>query len=86
MPNSATRSSAVETATKCFAVASSRAARVRSMAPVFSSELMSQFLAMRAFVIVSSVVKVFDATMNSTVSGSTSLVFSYMSVGSMFET
>ena len=47
------------------------------------SELISQFLAIRALVIVSKVVNVLDATMNSTVSGSRSWVFSNMSAGSM---
>ena len=55
------------------------------MAPDDCSELISQFLAILALVMVSSVVKVLDATMNSVVSASRSWVFSYMSAGSMFE-
>jgi len=85
MPKSATLSSAVETATKCFAMASAWAASEPSMAPAFLSASSSHQRAILALVMVSSVVNVLDATMNSVVSGSRSTVFSYTSVGSMLE-
>ena len=75
MPNFSTSSAFVETATKCFATAASslRAASDHSRA-------------VRALVIVSSVVNVFDATMNSVSSGSRSRVASQKSVPSTFDT
>ena len=75
MPNSDTSSALVETATKCLAIAASspRAARAHSRA-------------VRALVIVSSVVKVFEQTMNSVSSGSRSRVASAKSVPSTLET
>ena len=75
MPNSATPSALVETATKCFAIASSE--------PSFAS---AQSRAVRALVIVSRVVKVFEEMMKSVSSGSRSLVFSAKSVPSTLET
>ena len=86
MPKSATLGRAVETATKWWATASVFAASDPSMAPDASSPAHSQSRARRALVRVSSVVKVFEATMKSVVSGSSPLVFWAMSVGSMFET
>ena len=86
MPKSATLSSAVETATKWWATASVFDASAPSIAPDASRPAHSQSRARRALVSVSSVVKVFEATMNSVVSGSRSAVFCAMSVGSMFET
>ena len=75
IPNSVTFSAFVETATKCLAIASSSlsAASVQSRAD-------------RALVIVSSVVNVFEETMNSVSAGSRSRVASTMSVESTFET
>ena len=75
MPNSATASAFVETATKCFATADSSpsAARAHSRAVC-------------AFVIVSRVVKVFDDTMKSVSSAARSRVASTKSVESTFET
>ena len=75
MPNFATSSAFVETATKCFAIAASspRAARAHSRAEC-------------ALVIVSSVVKVFDETTKSVSSGARSRVASTKSVESTFET
>ena len=66
MPNSATASALVETATKCLATASSPAA-----AP---SPRSSQSRAAAALVRVSSVVNVFELTTNSVVAGSRSWV------------
>ena len=57
-----------------------------SIAPADARPSHSQSRARRAFVSVSSVVNVFDATMNSVVSGSRSFVFDAMSNGSMFDT
>jgi hypothetical protein len=65
----------VETATKCFAIADSSPRRPRA-----------QSRAVRAFVIVSSVVKVFDETMKSVSSAARSRVASAKSVESTFET
>ena len=76
MPNAATFSALVETATKCLATAA-------SSPPSPSS---SQRRASVALVSVSCVVKVFDATMNSVLAGSRSRVASARSVGSMLET
>jgi hypothetical protein len=75
IPNFVTSSAFVETATKCFAIASSwpSAARVHSRA-------------VRAFVIVSSVVNVFEETMKSVSSAARSRVASAKSVESTFET
>ena len=75
MPKSVTRSAFVETATKCFATAASSpsAASAHSRADA-------------ALVIVSSVVNVFDAMMNSVSAGSRSRVASTMSVESTLET
>ena len=75
MPNSATPSALVETATKCFAIASSE--------PSFAS---AHSLAVWALVIVSSVVKVFEEMMKRVSSGSRSRVFSAKSVPSTLET
>ena len=75
MPNFDTSSAFVDTATKCLATAASsfRVASNHSRAVV-------------ALVSVSSVVNVFDETMNSVSSGSRSRVASAMSVPSTFET
>jgi hypothetical protein len=75
MPNSRTASALVDTATKWRATARSspNAATVHSRA-------------VRALVIVSSVVNVFDATTNSVSAGSRSAVFSAKSAPSTFET
>ena len=75
MPNSATFSALVDTATKCFATAASspRAASAQSRA-------------LCALVIVSSVVNVFEQMMNSVSAGSRSRVASTKSVPSTFET
>ena len=62
MPKSATFSALVDSATKCLATASSSAA----------SSASSQFRAEVALVIVSMVVNVLDATMNSVSAGSRS--------------
>ena len=86
MPNASTLSSAVETATKWCATASARDASVPSIAPAAVSVSQSHSRARRAFVRVSSVVKVYDATMKRVVVGSRSAVVSATSVGSMFET
>ncbi len=75
MPNSATPSALVETATKCFAIA--------LWSPSASSV---HRRAVWAFVIVSSVVKVFEETMNRVSSGSRSRVASAKSVPSTLET
>ena len=61
MPNSATFSALVDTATKCLATAASS-----------FSEASSQSRAVRAFVSVSSVVNVFEQTTNSVSCGSRS--------------
>ena len=75
IPNLETSASLVETATKCLAIAASspRAARVH-------------WRAVRALVIVSRVVKVFEATMKSVSAGSRSRVASQKSVPSTFDT
>jgi len=75
MPNLETSAALVDTATKCFATARSSP----SACSVHSR-------ALRAFVIVSSVVKVFDDTMNKVSAGSRSRVASAKSVPSTFET
>jgi hypothetical protein len=75
MPNARTSAALVDTATKWRATARSSPSR-RS----------SQARAVRAFVSVSSVVNVFEATMNSVCSGSRSRVASTTSAASMFET
>ena len=75
MPNFWTSAAFVETATKCFATAASS-----------PNAFSSQARAVRAFVIVSIVVNVFDATMNSVSAGSRSAVFSTKSAPSTFET
>ena len=79
MPNSATLSRAVDTATKCLAMAPSV-----SM-PLAWRAARNQSRAMRALVRVSRVVKVLEAMMNRVVSGSRSATFSAQSVGSMLE-
>ena len=77
MPNSATSSALVDTATKCLATAaSSPPARQR---PASRARCW-------ALVIVSSVVNVFEETMNSVSAGSRSRVASARSVPSTFET
>jgi hypothetical protein len=76
MPKADTFSALVETATKCLAIAASSPPRPAS----------AHSRAVRALVIVSSVVKVFDATMNSVSPGSRSRVASAKSVPSMFDT
>ena len=75
MPNSATRSALVETATKCLATAARR--------PRAASD---QSRAERALVIVSRVVNVLEETMNRVSAGSRSRVASTKSVESTFET
>ena len=75
MPNLATSSAFVETATKCFAIAASSPSAASAHAR-----------AECAFVIVSSVVKVFDETTKSVSSGARSRVASTKSVESTFET
>ena len=79
MPNSATLSRAVDTATKCLAIAPS------VEMPLASREARNQSRAMRALVKVSRVVKVLEAMMNRVVSGSRSATVSAQSVGSMLE-
>ncbi len=74
MPKAATFSSAVETAAKCCATASSPSART------------SQARAERALVMVSRVVKVFEATRNSVVFGSSPCSVSMISAPSTLET
>ncbi len=76
MPNADTSFAAVDTATKCFATASLPA----------PSPLSSHSRAVAALVIVSSVVKVLLATMNSVSAGSQSRVFSKKSLASTLET
>ena len=75
MPNFVTSAALVETATKWLAIAfsSPRAFRVHSRA-------------VRALVMVSSVVKVFEETMNNVSSASRSCVASAKSVPSTFDT
>ena len=75
IPNSLTFSSFVDTATKCLATAASSRNPSRSHAR-----------AVEAFVSVSSVVNVFDETMNSVSAGSRPRVASQMSVPSTFDT
>ena len=75
MPNFCTSDALVDTATKCFATACS--------SPNAAS---SHARAERALVIVSSVVNVFDATMNSVSAGSRSCVFSTKSAPSTLDT
>ena len=76
MPNFATSSALVETATKCLATACSSPERARR----------HQSRAVWALVIVSSVVKVLEETMNSVSAGSRSRVASAKSVPSTLET
>ena len=76
IPNAATLSAFVETATKCFATA-------LSSPPIPPS---SQSRAVVALVSVSIVVKVFDETTNSVEAGARSRVASTKSVPSTFET
>ena len=76
MPNSFTPSSLVETATKCLATAASSPPSPRS----------DHARALWALVIVSSVVKVLDETMNSVSAGSRSRVASAKSVPSTLDT
>ena len=75
IPNSATFSALVETATKCLAMADSSV-----------SELRAQSRADRALVIVSSVVNVLEETMNRVSAASRSRVASTKSVESTLET
>ena len=76
MPNFATSAALVETATKCLAIDVSSPPRPAS----------AQSRAVCAFVIVSSVVKVFDETMNSVSVGSRSCTASAKSVPSTLDT
>ena len=76
IPNAATSSALVETATKCFATAASSPPRPAS----------DHSRAVRALVIVSSVVNVFEETTNRVSSGSRSRVDSTKSVPSTLET
>ena len=75
MPNFATSSALVETATKCLATASS-----------WCSAFSAHVRAVWALVIVSRVVKVFEEMIKSVSSGSRSRVASSTSVPSAFET
>jgi hypothetical protein len=75
MPNFDTSSALVETATKCFATAASS-----------PRTAIAQSRAERAFVIVSRVVKVLEAMMNSVSAGSRSRVSSKNSVPSTLDT
>ena len=75
IPNPATSSAFVETATKCLAIAASS-----------PSAASAQARAERAFVIVSSVVKVLDEMTKIVSSGERSRVASTKSVESTFET
>ena len=84
MPNSATLSRAVDTATKCLAIASFSEASSVTM-PRSRRASSSQARTTFAFVMVSSVVKVLEATITRVVSGSRSFVVSPASVGSMLE-
>ena len=86
MPKASTLSRAVDTATKCLATASVLSPSLSSMAPASTRLRHNHSRAIRAFVRVSSVVKVLLATMKRVVSGSRSAVVSATSVGSMFET
>jgi len=79
MPKASTLSRAVDTATKCLAMAPSASMPRALSAP------RNQSRAMRALVRVSRVVKVLEAMMNSVVSGSRSATFSAQSVGSILE-
>ena len=76
MPNADTFSALVETATKCLATA--------ERSP--PSPLSSQSRAVSALVMVSSVVKVLEETMNKVSAGSRSRVASTKSIPSTFET
>ena len=76
IPKAATASAFVETATKCRAIADSSPPSAAS----------TQARAVRAFVIVSSVVNVLEATMNSVSSASRSRVASAKSVPSTLDT
>ena len=76
MPNSATPAALVETATKCLATAASSP----------PSPARDHSRAVRALVIVSSVVKVFEEITKSVSAGSRSRVFSAKSVPSTLET
>ena len=76
MPNSDTFCALVETATKCFATA--------CLSP--PNPLSSQSRALSALVMVSSVVKVLEETMNSVSAGSRSRVASTKSIPSTLET
>ena len=73
IPKAAVLSSAVETAAKCFPAFSPSASRIHACA-------------VRAFVIVSMVVKVFDATMTSVRAGSSLASVSAICAPSTFET
>ena len=75
IPNAATFSALVETATKCLLTAF-------SFFNVFNNHFRAEF----AFVIVSNVVNVFDDTMNSVSAGSRSCVASTKSIPSTFDT
>ncbi len=75
IPNFATASAFVETATKCLAIAASS-----------PSAASAHSRAVRALVIVSSVVNVFEETMNRVSSAARSRVASAKSVESTFET
>ena len=87
MPNAATLSRAVETRDEVLGDGGVRASSVSSIASAAPSSSQSQSRARRAFVSVSRVPNVLDATMNSVVVRVEALaVFSAMSVGSMFET
>ena len=83
MPNAATLSSAVETATKCLATASLRRSSSSPIAPDERSPSSSHALHRRALVRVSSVPKVLLDTMNRVVAGSRPASFCAASVGSM---
>ncbi len=76
MPNFATSAALVETATKCCAT--------ERLSP--PNPCTNQSRAAAAFVMVSSVVKVFEEMMNSVSAGSRSRTASTMSVQSTFET
>ncbi len=76
MPNFDTSAALVDTATKCFATAAASPPR----------PCRSQSRAVRALVIVSCVVKVFEDTMNRVAAGSRSRVASAKSVPSTLDT
>ena len=76
MPNFATSAALVDTATKCRATAASSP----------PSPASDQARALCALVIVSTVVKVFEETMNSVSAGSRSRTASAKSVASTFDT